>query len=262
MTCESSSVEDELVVNFLDIDKQLISTETALKSMDLKSRLSFGMQALAQEDRNAFLRNYVTRAFLGAVLDELEFLVERFDLHLKVVSHVYDFFELFVRRSSKLVREEGRNSDAVSINVFHMNRELSGNKKFVNDDDEPKVTRSKNVQILTPRIERINNGGKKEKEEEADLDGRQHVNGSTKQTVREAKVFLKRLEFYFGWLKLNETSLKNGEKLSALKADLATAKEDFETESALLEVDKKFFNKNLDKLRSSQNKNAKLIEEI
>ena len=77
-------------------------------------------------------------------------------------------------------------------------------------------------------------------------------------SLKEAKIFLRRLEFYFKWFQLNHNNFIK------LEQDFEQVKESISKEYNQLNEEKEFMQNNLSKLRAQINKTNKsvLIEEI
>jgi hypothetical protein len=258
-------VEDELVANFIHIDNQLVNDT---RTLSLRTRLDLAVKSLTRADRNSFLKNYVSRGFLANVLDELVYFVERFDLQVQALSHMYSTFERFLKESKKSFGDSNFETviDETPINVFYLNKEVV---KKVNDENA-KPIRSSNIKILNrPKIEKnasqqleveVDNSGVEKREKTSDI-------RTPKVLSKDLRVFLKRLEFYYRWLCFSKSKLFTAEYVAQTKDTIRRVKEEFVAESKRFDDESEFFDKNLAKLRNGRVKDdrpaaTQLIQEL
>jgi hypothetical protein len=200
-------VEDELVVNFIHIDNQLVND---IRTLSLRTRLDLAVKSLTRTDRTSFLKNYVSRGFLANVLDELVYFVERFDLQVQALSHMYSTFERFLKESKKSLGDTNFETviDETPINVFYQNVYKEVVKKV--NDEKARPVRSSNIKILNrPKTEKnasqqldveVDNSGVEKREKTSDI-------RIPKVLSKDLRVFFKRLEFYYRWLCFNKSKL-------------------------------------------------------
>lgn len=228
---KDESVREEMVLNFKLFDKLIINGTPESKQLGLKSRLRTSIDLLITQ--NHFIRDYVNRRFLIEILEELEYISDRSDIQLELLSHLYSLLQFSCRKTAN------ENELEPAINVFHLNQQVVKKKP----EAETSKTR---VKILTPVNKRISS----ETTSPVDL----IKPGSS---VKESKLLMKRVEFYFQVLRQNLSKMKSAgyrEEIGCLRQEMKAELDDFEQDKTLIES-------NLSKLRSGLNKN-KLIEEL
>lgn len=235
---QQSNFNEEIVLNILQIDKLCKNSILQQTRLETKINLTF---KLLLEDQLLFLRDYINKSFLISLLDENKFLSNSPMVVYKLISTLYDSFEIFTRSNSltkripQLNNETEVKEDEKPINVFHFNKEV--------DKKVPESGRKSRVQIIyqRPTSKLVENSLEK-----------------SADSLREAKMLQKRLEFYFKWFQMKQIEFKNSlQSFDLIKELLVKEYHQFDEQQ-------EFMQKNLNKLRAHVKKsnNRVLIEEV
>jgi len=241
-----NNFNEEIVLNMLQIDqlsKKLIPNKSNLLT---KINLTF---KLMLEEQTLFLRDYINKTFLLKLLnDETKCLFKNPIIIFKLISVLYNSFRRFAKSDvlQKQLPELEKNeteSNEIPINVFYYNKSVPVhyNKEMHTKQKKSRVEIIRNSNSSTAKKLTTNNQLEK-----------------SVDSLKEAKIFLRRLEFYFKWFQLNHNNFIK------LEQDFEQVKESISKEYNQLNEEKEFMQNNLSKLRAQINKtnNSVLIEEI
>lgn len=266
---ENNNLDEELILNFLRIDK-IIKNGVPKNPQSLSERISLIIKILINEE-DTFLKEYLNVRFLTGLINEMIIINKSISILSKIISNIYNFFSSYLKsRKTHLSndlnqknleskkaeapnpRKQSEVADEKPLNVFHFNKGNSQKIKF--NDSLKKRTR---VQIIQPK--------KDESLKEIHAVNNQRVDLNIDDIAREIKIMMKRLEFYFKWINLNQTILKKSERKNKTTDELKAAQETLNLELEEFHEEKEFINKNLDTIRKksvNSNKKTILIEEI
>lgn len=254
------SLIEEICFALLQVDKLIVNNLN--KNGELKFRFNLIIVYLL-EVGSYFLKNYINKGFLLNLLNDLIFFCRYPSLAVKSLSQTYDLMHNFLKRKTLASQEDQTIVGKIDmpINVFHLNR--SKDAKIVDDGSEGSSReRAGRVEILSRRSHQstLTDTVKRAcRDEEKKL----QTNGYRleKVTRKDAKLFMKRLEFYFKWLTENLNNVKNQTLIGSLCDDLNSLKDVIHQEVKEFNANKEIINRNLDFIRKKIS-NKKLIEEI
>ncbi len=245
MDPKENNLNEEVVLNLLQFDKLCKTAIPQQANLNIKINLTF---KLLLEEQSLFLRDYISKSFLLNLLDDIDCLKKHSLVIYKLFSTLYDSFQIFTKskKLSKKIPElidEKENKEEEEINVFHFNKNFNKNK--------PQYVRTKKS-----RVEIVTNLTTKTTTTTHQVTSNKLVKSET--CLKEAKVFMKRLEFYFRWFQLNNLTISNSLE------DFSLIRDKLINEYQQLAEEKEFMQKNLTKLRAQikQTNTKALIEEI
>jgi hypothetical protein len=262
-----SSLVEEICFAYLQVDKLLINN--VAKTNDLKFRFNLIIVYLLQVE-SYFLKTYVNKTFLLNLLNDLIYFCKYPALMLKALSHIYDLFQSLIKRKLSLgTAGSGSvgNSAEKPLNVFHLHHSSS-----LSSAQKENINRAAATTTKTPgsdrkptRVEILSKKGAP-KICTASEDSTRKTSAEyliEKVTRKDAKLMLKRIEFYFQWFQVNFAQLRNQTSVGKMCDELNSLKDVIQQEIQEFNANKQIINRNLDFIRKKiSNKKSLLIEEL
>ena len=185
--------------------------------------------------------------FLVSLLDNLIHVSNISKLLLSILSRVYDLFEIFIKEAKKAKLPNDERKKLISnepvfdkpINVFYLNKSN---------------VKQQSIQTIkqTSRVEIIRNKDKSYKDLGQQIEEPTFSRTSTDFTTKDARMFMKKIEFYFKWISENKAKLKEKKFMKPKLDSLGDLYYKMTNEFKILVEEKQFFDKNLNKLRNKQ----------
>jgi hypothetical protein len=230
----------EFVENFIKIEDKILTKNL---KVDLITRIKLILSNLeAVDDEN--LKDLFNKEFLDYIIEDLCSIIKFKVKFLFTISHLYDCLKKFGRHF-KTDDEQNDNEDK-PINVFYLNKEnMCRKSERSNNDVLPKK------EPIIRSVKRVDNIS----EDQSKLEK------NTKNYLNDSKVLIKRIEFYYQWLKANENEDLIKESIELLNIHLTESRH----EETRIKNENEIFKTFLPKLREKINKSDKkkpLIEEV
>ena len=248
-TKDAYNLIDEAAQCVLQTNK--LCATNLLKTSSLKSFLNSTVHILI-ENQSLFLNTYLNNNFLASLLDEMISITDTPMVMLKICSNLYNLISEFIKDAKKNQNTEDIVYTETPINVFSYNR-----------DSDIKKTHETSGKVSRVQIIRQNKIDKDKKPNEKNSKTA-NLNDFSINYLAEAKLLLKKIEFYFKWLTLNQMSINSGDFIKQKCDELKDLKQSLIQKEEHFKSDQKFIEKNLEAIRKKQfllNKES-LIEEI
>lgn len=257
---ENANLNDELVFNFLKIDEILKNKVT--KNKDIGNTISLAIKVLL-EDLDLFLKDHLNNEFLINLIDEVIFISESPMILPKFLSSIYSILSNYIKSKKQISIISNNNNeikdveepvDESPINVFHYNKENFPKK------NNSCTTRKSRIEIIKPQVKEV----------------KKIVNNKPEGSLKPEKLkpdnamsgvknMLRRIEFYFRWLNLNEKNIKKSDRIKNTLNGLEMARETLSKDIECFNSEKQLIERNIDELRKQQNNSTNkriLIEEL
>ena len=239
---------EEFVLDFMNIENCVLKRNL---KVDMTTRIRLILSNLeATDDEN--LKDVFNKEFLYYLIDDLSSIIKFKARSVVAISHIYDCLKLFCRKfkAGEVLNELEDVYNDQPFNVFYLNKE----KKWIRpENNENDLKRKKEPIKIISNIKR----GCKENVEDV-----KSIPNSRNNCLNDAKMLLKRFEFYYQWLKTsqNEDILKESNELLNLFS-VETRQEEMR-----FKAEKEAFSTFLPKLRQkilqSDTQKKTLIEEV
>lgn len=261
-----TKLDPGFLVNWLEIQQTFANHSRASRTpvTSLGEKIKLTVQIVSNEVLDPAHRNFLNKKFFTEIIDDLAL----FGRHpsnflIKVISFLYGQLDMMLASSKRRTHTDATTAQTAKstekpLNVFHLNRSTTETNKEA-------VPSKSRVQI-------IRGATQSEKKEPAIEQPAQKaetlVNKSAKSSTDAIKPTLKRLEFFFKWLNVNQSSVESPAMKAQLQKDLDAIKQVLAKETDQFEEDKQLVEKNLDFIKAKQQKEntkpqgTKLIEEL
>ena len=238
---------DEFVENFIRIEDKILTKNL---KVDLATRIKLILSNLeAVDDEN--LKDRFNKDFLNYIIEDLCSIVKFKVKSFFAISHLYDCLKRFSKnfKSNELLLNDDDDVDDKPINVFYLNKERLSRKSERRSNEGLLLGKKE------PIIRNVNNIEDKNKNDDFELVKKPN------SCLNDSKMLIKRLEFYYQWLKTNENEDLIKESIELLNTILAESRH----EETRIKNENEIFKTFLPKLREKINKSDKkkpLIEEV
>jgi len=245
---ENANLNDELVFNFLKIDEILKNKVT--KNKDIGNTISLAIKVLL-EDLDLFLKDHLNNEFLINLIDEVIFISESLVILPKFLSSIYSVLSNYIKSKKQISIISNNNNeikdveepvDESPINVFHYNKENLFKK------NNSCTTRKSRIEIIKPQVKEVKKIVNNKPEGSLKPEKLKPDN-----VMSSVKNMLRRIEFYFRWLNLNEKNIKKSDRIKNTLTSLEMAKETLSKDIECFNSEKQLIERNIDELRKQQN---------
>lgn len=243
------SLNDEITFSLLQMNRQL----TGSKLTDFRNSIDLIIKTLSTcSEENFFLKKNINQTFLISLLNDLILMIKSPNILLHMLSNLYNIFQASSSKKIHELEKENEIENESPINFFHYNKQVDEKKSST----LPKKSRVEIIsKSFTSRNQHSPNAENKLNQPEIDI----------KTTMKDSRLFLKKLEYYFKWMSLDENysqcmlvSKKYSSEILSLKESLIKEQRDLEENETFFDKNEKIFRKKHQNLI----KNDKLIEEI
>jgi len=242
------SLNDEISFSLIQMNKQL----TSLKTDDLKQCFDLAIKTLSTcSEENFFLKNNINKVFLINLLNDLIVIIKSPNILLHLLSNLYNIFQASSSKKNHVLEKTKEIENECPINYFHFNKSLNDKKH--------------SMSLKKSRVEIISKPSSKDRIDSNDAKVLNQLEIDTKTIIKDSRLFLKKLEYYFKWICLDENYFQCTSNSTIYIENISYLKESLIKEHKEVNEKIEFFDKNLKVFRKNQSNfsiNEKLIKEI